>query len=180
MKNGNGLASGLLSDLNACEEALEWVGERDPGTAWSQSPRGDWLLWYAGQMAVDRRQLVRTACACARLVLPLVREGEERPRLAIEAAERWADDPTEANRRAAGTASCSARAAWAAAWAAGAAGYAAAWAAWAAGAADAAWAAARAADAADAAGDDMHRQCADAVRAVIPFPGVPQTAGVNS
>src|SRR3990172_1665376 len=90
-----------LRRLEACPEAVDWVGDRAPETAWQECLRGDWLLWYASQLAVDRRQLVRAACACARLVLHLVREGEERPRLAIDAAGRWADDPTEENRMAA-------------------------------------------------------------------------------
>ena len=39
---------------------------------------------------VDRRRLVLAACACARTVLHLVPAGEDRPRVAIETAERWA------------------------------------------------------------------------------------------
>ena len=38
---------------------------------------------------LDRRLAVWGACACAREVLRFVPEGEERPRLAIEAIERW-------------------------------------------------------------------------------------------
>ena len=44
------------------------------------------LRWLA---AIDRRLAVWGACACAREVLRYVPEGEERPRLAIEAIERW-------------------------------------------------------------------------------------------
>lgn len=39
----------------------------------------------------------RIACACARSVLHLVPSGEDRPRKAIEAAERWIADPSAAN-----------------------------------------------------------------------------------
>lgn len=38
---------------------------------------------------VDRRAAVWAACQCARTVLHLVPEGEDRPRLAIETAEAW-------------------------------------------------------------------------------------------
>ena len=39
---------------------------------------------------VDRRRLVRAACACARTVLHHIPKREDRPRVAIETAERWA------------------------------------------------------------------------------------------
>jgi len=44
------------------------------------------LRWLA---TIDRRLATWGACACAREVLRFVPEGEERPRLAIEAIERW-------------------------------------------------------------------------------------------
>ena len=58
--------------------------------AWDACERGDWMLWYLGRCGVDRRRLVLAACACARLSLGYVPAGEDRPRLAIETAERWA------------------------------------------------------------------------------------------
>ena len=79
--------------------------------------RADWLIWllhHAG--VVDHRQIVRLACLCARQALPYVPPGEARPRLAIEAAERWIESPTGENRDAAGAAAGAA--AWAAAGAA--------------------------------------------------------------
>jgi len=38
---------------------------------------------------ISRQRLVLASCACARTVLHLVPEGEHRPRIAIETAERW-------------------------------------------------------------------------------------------
>ncbi|MFH2202640.1 MAG: hypothetical protein ABIJ96_05970, partial [Elusimicrobiota bacterium] len=76
--------------------------------------------------------------ACVRTTLRYVPAGEDRPRLAIEAAEQWAADPTEENRAAAETAGAAAETA---AWAAGAAAETAAWAAARAAAETAAWAA---------------------------------------
>jgi len=127
----------ILTKLGACTEAVKWAGRKTPKKAWETCKRGDWLLWIAGKLNVDRKLLVLVACVCARTALKYVPADEDRPRLAIEAAERWADNPTEKNKAAAWDA------ARAAAWAAGAAAWDAARAARAAG--DAAWDAARAA-----------------------------------
>ena len=81
-----------LRSLGACPEAREWAaGYSTLAEAWTACERADWLLWYAGKRGVDRKILVRAACACARTVLPYVPVGEDRPRLAIEMAERWCD-----------------------------------------------------------------------------------------
>ena len=143
----------LLKKHNACPEATEWVRASDKPTAreiWESCERGDWALWIAARLEIDRKLIVTAACLCARQSLVHVRPGEDRPRIAIETAERWArgeatiEEVREARRAAAGAA--------AAAYAAYAA-YAAAYAAAAADAADAAYAtdAAYAAAAADAA-----------------------------
>ena len=107
-----------------------------------------------------KRVSVEWAIYCASLVLSIYEKEyptDNRPRKAIEAAEKWLENPNEKNRIAAKAAAAAAKAADAAAWAAdtaaGAAwaGDAAAWAA-AEGAAATAWAAeAAAAKAADAA-----------------------------
>ena len=73
----------------ACEDGLEWIGDRDAEAAWRECPRGDWMIWAAAKVGVQRRALVLAACACARLVLPYVRKGEERPLKAIETTEAW-------------------------------------------------------------------------------------------
>ena len=85
-----------IKRLSACKEAIEW-GEQY-GTideAWTNCERGDWMLWLVGKLAgkpasKSRKRLVLTACECARLALPYVRQGEKRPLKAIEAAEQWA------------------------------------------------------------------------------------------
>ena len=66
---------------------------------WASAPQGDWLLWYAQKAGAPRPALVRAAAACVRPALRFVREGEDRPRLAVEAADAWADDPTEGTMR---------------------------------------------------------------------------------
>ncbi|MHC4617176.1 MAG: hypothetical protein ACYTEQ_05415, partial [Planctomycetota bacterium] len=62
--------------------------------AWAECEQGDWLLWVAATVGVDRRKVVLAACDCAREALVHVPDGEERPRLAIEATEAWANEPT--------------------------------------------------------------------------------------
>ena len=87
-----------LNTLNACEDAVEWAGEyKSLGAAWDVCQRGDWMLWLVGRMAGpsesdSRKAIVLCCCECARLALKHVPNGEDRPRLAIEAAERWAKD----------------------------------------------------------------------------------------
>ena len=144
-----------INHLHPCAEAAEWLETQpDVATAWNCCQRGDWMTWLLTNLPTPKDVSVTLAIRFARSVLHLVPAGEERPRLAIEAAERWLAEPTEDNRAAAR----------AAAWAADAAADAAAWAAaWAADAAAdaAAWAASAAASAADAAAH------ADIIREVV-------------
>jgi hypothetical protein len=146
----------FLENKFACRSAMDWLGERDSAQMWAECDRADWLLWWAGH-TVPRQELVLAACDCAELALRFVPEREQRPRLAIETARRWArseatvEEVTAAYAAAyaADAAAYAARAADAAAYAAARAADAAAYAAKAAAyAAKAAYAAARAADAA--------------------------------
>ena len=126
---------------DACREAREWASKQPSyAAAWRTCQRGDWMLWLIARLGCDRRKLTLTCCAVARQVLHLVQAGEDRPRLAIETAERWA-------RREPGVTIGDVEKAADAAYAAAAAAYAAA----AYAAADAAYAAAAAAYAAAAA-----------------------------
>ena len=84
--------------------------------AWDACKRGDWMLWlwikHPDQITPKvRRKLVLCACEIERGALKYVPPGEERPRLEIEAAEKWAKNPTEENRAAAYTAHVEAQAA---------------------------------------------------------------------
>jgi hypothetical protein len=110
---------------------ISWLGDRDSEQMWAECERPDWLLWWAGHV-VPRQELVLAACDCAETALRYVPEGEDRPRLAIETARRWARGEADDQE---------ARAAADAAYTAADAAY----------TAYAAYAAARAADAADAA-----------------------------
>ena len=172
---------------NACREAVEYCKtKRSFASAWKDCKRGDWMLWILGRLAgppesESRKKLVLAACACVRLTLKYVRAGEDRPRLAIEAAEAWARGESgvtiEQVRSAAYAAAYAADAAYAAAaayaafaaaaYAAAAAAYAAFAAAYAA-FADAAYAAFAAA--AYAARTKTLAECADIVRKHYPRP----------
>jgi len=145
-----------LRKMKACEEALEWAENYDSlEEAWANCERGDWMLWILGKLSgsprtKSRKKLVLVACQCARLALPYVKEGEERPLKAIETAETWA-------RGESGISLAKVRAAtYAATDAAAYAAYA---------ATDAAYAAYAATDAAYAANRmDILKKCADIVR----------------
>lgn len=71
-----------LTQMQACDDTRRW---------WDAYERGDRLLWYAAEVGADYTFIVRAACACARLALQYVPDGEDRPRIAIETAEAWCD-----------------------------------------------------------------------------------------
>ncbi len=117
--------SDKLNNMNACSEAVEWVGRRGIKTAWRDCKRGDWMLWLAGRLDIDRKLLVLAACDCAETALQYVPEGEGRPAKAIQTARNWCngtasiDDVRAARRAAAASAAATAAtAAYAAAYAA--------------------------------------------------------------
>ena len=81
---------------------------------WEKCTRPDWLFYILEKHApLEKEQSVRLAIAFAETCLGKVKEGEERPRLAIEAAKAWLENPTEENRAAAYAADYAAYAAYA-------------------------------------------------------------------
>lgn len=108
--------SALLKELNACDEDRKWAQGKSLDEAFRTCHHADWMLWLLNKMSdkpgwLNRQQIVLLTCACVERALRYVPKGEDRPRLAIEAARRWANDPTEDNLEAARSA---ARAAFAA------------------------------------------------------------------
>lgn len=164
-----------ISKYHPCNEAIDWLDKQDGlREAWYACGRPDWMFLIVRKVLGEsaRNRIVLAACKCARLVLHLVKEGEDRPRLAIETAERWASGEAGVTiqmvRDAADAATYAAYAAAYAAYAADAAYDAAAYAAYA--ACDAA------ADAAIYAADDyaataaaMRKKCCDAIRETFSF-----------
>lgn len=158
-----------LKNLNACGASLEWVGKRSIARAYRECERGDWMMWLATKVGVDRKLVVHAACACVRLSLPRVPAGETRPLAAIETAERWCRGEATINEvrtaaDAASAAHAAAHAAYAAVHAAYAAVHAAAYAA-----TCAVTYAADAASSASVAKKQTLRECADLVRKTIPL-----------
>jgi len=78
-----------LASRRYCKEIMTWVGDRDSAQMWAECTLPEWLLLYAADL-VPLEGLVLAACDCAQTALRYVREGDERPREAIEAARDWA------------------------------------------------------------------------------------------
>lgn len=82
-----------LREHDACTDGYKWAaGVIGDGMSLSKMlphfKRADWMLWILWHSkAVNIRQLVKLACVCGRLSLRHVPAGEDRPRLAYEAAE---------------------------------------------------------------------------------------------
>ena len=139
----------ILKDLNACSDALQWLGNRTANEALRDCHRGDWLLWWfwrerntVGFPGI--RSLTKVKSECARLVQHLMKD--ERSIKALDACDQFYDGIIGENEL---------RAACAAAYAADAA-------------ADAAYAA-YAADAADARPETL-KKCADICRKYLSVP----------
>lgn len=84
-----------LTKLGACKEARKWATGKTLATAWLECQRGDWLLWLCAEQIGEpgwptHQAVVLAVCACAEVALVYVPAGENRPRLAIEAARKWA------------------------------------------------------------------------------------------
>lgn len=85
-----------LEYLDACADAIKWAhGYGSLSAAWAACERADWMLWLASHVWGKRgsrahRRTVLAACACARMALHCVSNGEDRPLGAIETVERWA------------------------------------------------------------------------------------------
>ena len=87
--------SELLIELGACGEACYWAAGKSLATVWQTCRRGDWLLWLLAEQIgkpgwPTHKQLVLAGCDCAETALTRVPAGEDRPRIAIQTARKWA------------------------------------------------------------------------------------------
>ena len=89
-----------IESQNACADGAKW-GIKTVGKGMElddllpKFKRADWLIWTLDKSGeCSTRQLVKLACVCARRALRFVPDGEERPKRAILAAEKWAKKPT--------------------------------------------------------------------------------------
>ena len=77
-----------LINLDACQEAIEWVGDKTKQEAFETCERGDWMLWYIAKTnMVDIRTLVGIKIECASLVKHLMKH--QRSLKALEVGERF-------------------------------------------------------------------------------------------
>jgi hypothetical protein len=84
-----------LIDMKACSEAIEWVGGRTLAEAWSECPRGDWMLWGLAMMAgqpgwPSHQEVVRHTCWCVRRALEHAPDNEAALLQLVDAVEAWA------------------------------------------------------------------------------------------
>ena len=146
----------LLLKLKACGPAIDWAGDKTIEEIWATCHRGDWMLWLARKLNIDKRVLTLAKGHCANTVRHLMKD--ERSIAAVDMAIKYGEgNATDSELAAAADAAYDATAAYAAA------AYAAyATAAYAAYATAAYAAAAAAAAAADAAADAAYDATADA------------------
>lgn len=58
----------LLYQIGACTSAIEWAKTQPTmRVAWESCPYGDWMLWFAERVWVDRKRIVLAACDCVAL-----------------------------------------------------------------------------------------------------------------
>ena len=63
-----------LEKIHACNEAIEWVGDRNLEQAFAECTRADWLIWYAKRMNVSTQKLILASALCAATVRHLIPE----------------------------------------------------------------------------------------------------------
>jgi hypothetical protein len=82
-----------LIKLDACKDAIAWVGDKTQSEAWATCQRGDWMLWLAVKKNVDRKLLVQAACDCAELADPYLTDGAREPvRNTLVVVRAWCRD----------------------------------------------------------------------------------------
>jgi hypothetical protein len=62
----------LLIKLNACDEAIEWAGDRTIEEIVKDCDRGDWLLWLAKKIDIELQPLTLAKGHCANTVRHLM------------------------------------------------------------------------------------------------------------
>ena len=80
----------LLIDINACEEARLWAGDRTIEEVLRDSWRGDWLLWLAKKLDLPLNKLTLAKSRCAKTVIHLMKD--QRSIDAVNVAEKFGLD----------------------------------------------------------------------------------------
>jgi hypothetical protein len=63
-----------LQQLDACEDALQWVGNRTIEQAVADCHRGDWLLILGSKLGINKRKLTLARGHCANTVRDLMED----------------------------------------------------------------------------------------------------------
>ena len=93
-----------LKKSGACAEALRWVGDRTLQQAWDECDRPDWMMWLYRRNNPNKKTCVKIAIYAAKLCIENYKNkypADKRPEEAIAAAEKWLENPSEDNARAA-------------------------------------------------------------------------------
>ena len=79
----------LLKKLNACQPAREWADDKTIEEIWATCHRGDWMLWLARKLNIDKRVLILAKGHCANTVRHLMKD--ERSIAAVDMAIKYGE-----------------------------------------------------------------------------------------
>jgi hypothetical protein len=83
----------LLEELNACGVARDWAAAKTIEEVVAECHRGDWLLWLAFHVNVDKRKLTLAKAHCANTVRHLMKD--ERSLNAVDIAMAYGKGEVE-------------------------------------------------------------------------------------
>ena len=79
-----------LETNQACSQSIEWIEENNIQSleeAWHTCGRGDWMLWMAKKLRINKRKLVLCGALCAHTVVEYMQD--PRSRNAVRVAFLW-------------------------------------------------------------------------------------------
>ena len=79
----------LLLKLKACGPAIDWAGDKTIEEIWETCHRGDWMLWLARKLNIDKRVLTIAKGHCANTVRHLMKD--ERSIAAVDMAIKYGE-----------------------------------------------------------------------------------------
>ena len=79
----------LLLKLKACGLAIDWAGDKTIEEIWATCHRGDWMLWLARKLNIDKRVLTLAKGHCANTVRHLMKD--ERSIAAVDMAIKYGE-----------------------------------------------------------------------------------------
>jgi gamma-glutamylcysteine synthetase len=87
-----------LKSQRACQDAIDWTGDKTLSEAWQTCQRPDWMLWLYGRNNPDKMVCVKIAVFAAKQVIQKWIDkypNDNRPQQSIEAAENWIKNPSK-------------------------------------------------------------------------------------